>query len=128
MSDLSHHCLEMSQQIISSVGIVFDAKRNFEGDFEIPKCTVFGISAEEYEVFAEQHGIEVLPKQFSPDAHRYLMMVSPFRVMRVLGSMGYRIPVTPAGGRGPTATGERRMGVYTLVKEYLGDRNVELSI
>ena len=24
--------------------------------------------------------------------------------------------------------GERRMGVYTLVKEYLGDRNVELSI
>ena len=87
-----------------------------------------GISAEEYEVFAEQHGIEVLPKQFSPDAHRYLMMASPFRVMRVLGSMGYRIPVTPAGGRVPTATGERRMGVYTLVKEYLGDRNVELSI
>ena len=118
----------MSQQIISSVGVVFDGKRNAESDVEIPKCTVFGISAEEYKVFAEQHEIEVYPKQFSPDAQRYLMAVNPFRVMRVLGSMGYRIPITPAGGRVPTATGERRMGVYTLVKEFLGDRNVKLSI
>ena len=118
----------MSQQIISSVGVVFDGKRNAESDVEIPKCTVFGISAEEYKVLSDQHGIEVYPKQFSPDAQRYLMMVSPFRVMRVLGSMGYRIPNTPVGGRVPTATGERRMGVYTLVKEYLGDRNVTLSI
>ena len=118
----------MSLQIISSVGVVFDSKRNAESDLEITKCTVFGISAEEYKVFTEQHGIEVYPKQFSRDAHRYLMMVDPFRVMRVLGSMGYRIPVTPAGGRVPTATGERRMGLYTLVKEYVGDRNVTLSI
>ena len=118
----------MSQQIISTVGVVFDGKRDREGVVGIPKCTVFGISEEEYKIFVEQHGVEVNPAQFSPDAARYLMMVNPFRVMRILGSMGYRIPNTPAGGRVPTATGERRQGVYLLVKEYLGDRSVALSI
>ena len=32
--------------MVSFVGIVFDSRRNYEGDFDLNKCTVFGISKE----------------------------------------------------------------------------------
>ena len=32
--------------MVSFVGIVFDGKRNAEGDYELNKCSVFGITKE----------------------------------------------------------------------------------
>ena len=36
----------MADKLVSFVGIVFDARRNSEGDFDLNKCTVFGITKE----------------------------------------------------------------------------------
>ena len=36
----------MADKLVSFVGIVFDARRNGEGDFDLNKCTVFGITKE----------------------------------------------------------------------------------
>ena len=36
----------MADRMVSIVGIVFDARRNSEGDFDLNKCSVFGITKE----------------------------------------------------------------------------------
>ena len=36
----------MADKMVSIVGIVFDARRNSEGDFDLNKCSVFGITKE----------------------------------------------------------------------------------
>ena len=36
----------MADKMVSFVGIVFDGKRNAEGDYELNKCSVFGITKE----------------------------------------------------------------------------------
>jgi hypothetical protein len=116
----------MTDQIVSIVGVVFDTKRNADNDYSAPRTSVFGLSAEEHKVFKEQN-VEVMPREFMPEATRYQMNASPWRVMRIFGSIGYLIPVAPIGGRVQTF-GEKRTGVYTLVKYSLGDRSVKLNV
>ena len=36
----------MADKMVSFVGIVFDSRRNSEGDFDLNKCTLFGITKE----------------------------------------------------------------------------------
>jgi hypothetical protein len=116
----------MTDQIASIVGVVFDAKRNADNDYSAPKSSVFGLNAKEHKVFKEQN-VEVMPREFTPEATRYQMNASPWRVMRILGSIGYQISVPPIGGRVQTF-GEKRTGVYTLVKYSLGDRSVKVNV
>ncbi len=57
------------------------------------------------------------------------MKASPWLVMRVFGTLGYQVNVTPISDRvraGPT--GERRTGIYTLQKAFKGDRNAVLNV
>ena len=42
----AHAHREMSDKVVSFVGIVFDSRRNAEGDFDLNRCTVFGINKE----------------------------------------------------------------------------------
>ena len=102
--------IRMSDHIVSIVGIVFDGKRLSEGDFELTKCTVFGISSAEYKVLHNDYGVRMLPAEFSSDADRYLVNENPYTVMRILGTLGYELPARgpqPMVGRPETATGER---------------------
>ena len=122
----------MSDHIVSVVGIVFDGKRLGEGDFELTKCTVFGISSAEHKVLCEEYGIQVLPAEFSSEAGRYLVNQNPYIILRIFGSMGYDMP--PMGpyslltNRPETATGERMQVMATLFRKYNGDRNMRLDI
>ena len=121
----------MSDHIVGIVGVVFDGKRLNEGDFELTKCTVFGISSAEHQVLRDEYGVQVLPAEFSPEAGRYLVNENPYVIMRILGTLGYEMPVrgpNPLGGRVETATGERMQLVATLFKKYTGDRNARLDI
>ena len=117
----------MSDHIVSIVGVVFDGKRLSEGDFELTKCTVFGISSAEYKVLRDDYRVRVLPAEFSPDAGRYLVNENPYTVMRILGTLGYK-QADWVEGRPETATGERMQMVYTLFKKFIGDRNEKLDI
>ena len=119
----------MSDHIVSIVGVVFDGKRLNEGDFELTKCTVFGISSAEYNVLRDEYGVRVLPAEFSPNAGRYLINENPYTVMRILGTLGYvSAPTERVAGRPETATGERMQMVFTLLKKFIGDRNEKLDI
>ena len=121
----------MSDHIVGIVGVVFDGKRLNEGDFELTKCTVFGISSAEHQFLRDEYGVQVLPAEFSPEAGRYLVNENPYVIMRILGTLGYELPVrgpNPLGGRPETATGERMQMVATLFKKYIGDRNDRLDI
>ena len=119
----------MYDHIVGIVGVVFDGKRLNEGDFELTKCTVFGISSVEYRVLRDEHGVQVLPAEFSPEAERYLVNENPYTVMRILGTLGYEpAPTERVAGRPETATGERMQVGLTLLKKYVGDRNERLDI
>ena len=120
----------MTDHIVGIVGVVFDGKRLSEGDFELTKCTVFGISSAEYKVLRDDYGVTVLPAEFSSGAGRYLVNENPYTVMRILGTLGYELPARgrEPNGRPETATGERMQIVATLFKKYTGDRNERLDI
>jgi len=112
----------MSDKVVSFVGIVFDSRRNAEGDFDLNRCTVFGINKEEHTIISVRHSLEIFPREFINSTgggggpKRYRVHASPWRVMRILGSLGYQIPVTPAGLRIKLSTREGRQAVYTLTK------------
>jgi hypothetical protein len=100
--------LKMTEQINSIVGVVFDTKRNAGNDYLAPRTGVFGLSAEEHKVFKEQN-VELMPREFTPEATGHQMNASPWRVMRIFGSI-------------------KRTGVYTLVKYALVDRSVQPNV
>merc|ERR1719188_1771558 len=121
----------MSDHIVSIVGIVFDGKRLSEGDFELTKCTVFGISSAEYRTLRDDYGVRMLPAEFSSDADRYLANKNPYTVMRILGTLGYELPFrgpNPLAGRSETAQGDRMQVIATLFRKHSGDRNARLDI
>ncbi len=55
---------------------------------------------------------------------RYVVLCNPWKAMRVLGSFGYTLTVTPLGGRVETGEGEKRTCVWTLVRSRAVEKKV----
>ena len=63
------------------------------------------IKFQEHTIISVRYSLEIFPREFSNSTgdgggpKRYRVNANPWRVMRILGSLGYQIPVTPAGLR-----------------------------
>ena len=65
----------------------------------------YDLKFQEHTIISVRHSLEIFPREFSNSTgdgggpKRYRVNANPWRLMRILGSLGYQIPVTPAGLR-----------------------------
>lgn len=95
------------------VGLFADFRREDEGEYICPKCTIFGLDKEEAAKL-----IELFPgkiKDIHKDEEGYEIESSVFKVMRELGKhFGYEPLGKPMNTDAP---GDRKTLIYTLVRE-----------
>jgi len=93
------------------IGIFADFRREDEGEYVCPRCTVFGLEKEEVQSMIEQ-GLKIT--DHNKEDEGYEVNSSIFKVMRTLGkSFGFEI----ADVKCTDAPNERKTLVYTLTKD-----------
>merc|ERR1712012_1006098 len=94
------------------VGVFADFRREDEGEYVCPRCTIFGLEKEEVKTLIEA-GLKLTDR--NKDDEGYEIMSSAFKVMRLLGQThGFEPLKQPVCTDAP---GDRKTLVYTLVKE-----------
>merc|ERR1712080_14582 len=76
------HFLHFGNDMADVCGIIADIKREGEGEYIIPTCTIFGLDKEE-EGRLESHGLKVSDSNPRMDGVE-VTGSSPFKVMRIL--------------------------------------------
>merc|ERR1711890_2997 len=109
------HFLHFGNDMADVCGIIADIKREGEGEYIIPTCTIFGLDKEE-EGQLESHGLKVSDSNPRMDGVE-VTGSSPFKVMRILCKhFGWE---TDGKSMQFAAPGDRTTSMWQLTKKIL---------